>query len=426
MLRTEDYRMRFLYLTTGCFDKGGVSRFSRYQLRAARELYGPDNVRCLSLLGPDEQSFEEPCTVTWHGTRGGLVNKLRFTRRALSAAALWRPTIVHSAHVHLAGVANAAARLAGGVSLVNVYGLEIWSGLTKRRRQALDRAGKVIADCEFTAEYVVANQLHSQRPTVVHDCVDLARFYPGECPDRILEKYGIFSKAEHFVALTLGRLSKGAAHKGYDRLLRVFASLAHTHHAARLVIAGRGDDRSRLEGLARDLKIDEKVRFTGAIEECDLADVYRAATVFSLVSDRGHGRGEGIPLTPLEAMACGVPIIVGNEDGSQECVIDGRNGFVVAPFNLAQHEFCLRTLLEEPSRLAVMSGAGLELSQKHFTYTRFVQQMRKIYENIGSLTAERTGIEAALEPLGPLTKPMVQSVQRSRPIPGSTSVVEKR
>ena len=54
------------------------------------------------------------------------------------------------------------------------------------------------------------------------------------------------------------------------------------------------------------------------VHEDDLPKFYRASRIFTLVSDRGKGRGEGIPLTPLEAMACGSPIIVGNQDGSQE------------------------------------------------------------------------------------------------------------
>ena len=50
-----------------------------------------------------------------------------------------------------------------------------------------------------------------------------------------------------------------------------------------------------------------------------------------MTQDRSDGRGEGIPLTPLEAAACAKPIIVGNEDGSREAVVEGVNGFIVSP-----------------------------------------------------------------------------------------------
>ena len=75
------------------------------------------------------------------------------------------------------------------------------------------------------------------------------------------------------------------------------------------------------------------------IHNNDLPKFYNSAFVFSLVSDRGIGRGEGIPLTPLEAMSCGTPIIVGNHDGSQEAIFPKiTNGFLINPFDLQAHE----------------------------------------------------------------------------------------
>ena len=88
-----------------------------------------------------------------------------------------------------------------------------------------------------------------------------------------------------------------------------------------------------IEEINRDPLLQNKVIFTGSIHENDLPDIYRAAHLFSLVSDKGHMRGEGIPLTPLEAMATGIPVLVGNQDGSQEAVENGVNGYVLDPFD---------------------------------------------------------------------------------------------
>jgi phosphatidylinositol alpha-1,6-mannosyltransferase len=371
--------VRVLYLTTGCFDKGGVSRYSRYQIRALRELFGSDNVKPISLLGPDELGFEEAFDVDWHGARGSVGDKIRLMQHLLSRAALWRPTVVHAAHVHLANAARTASRLCRAKTLLNVYGLEIWSGLSPLRKWGLRHVDRVIADCHFTAEYVAANRLHPQRPTVIWDCMDVDRFFPADCPRAILDKYGIYSKSEYFVILSLGRLSRGAAHKGYDRLIRVFSRLASEYERLRLVIAGRGDDRPRLEALARELGVEAKIRFAGAIDEADLADVYRAASVFSLVSDRGPGRGEGIPMTPLEAMACGVPILVGNQDGSSEAVFDNRNGYVVDSLDLDQHQARLRTMIDDSAQLQKMREACVAISKEYFDYRRFAKELELAY-----------------------------------------------
>ena len=57
-----------------------------------------------------------------------------------------------------------------------------------------------------------------------------------------------------------------------------------------------------------------------SINEFDLPFVYKSAHLFCLVSEKGKGKGEGIPLTPMEALASGLPIIVGNHDGSKELI----------------------------------------------------------------------------------------------------------
>ncbi|HEY1942337.1 MAG TPA: hypothetical protein VGH40_09465, partial [Roseiarcus sp.] len=59
--------LRILYLTPGCYDKGGISRYCRYQIQALRENHGAERVTVLSLLGPDQNGFEEPFAVSWRG-----------------------------------------------------------------------------------------------------------------------------------------------------------------------------------------------------------------------------------------------------------------------------------------------------------------------------------------------------------------------
>ena len=290
------------------------------------------------MLGPDKNGFEEPFDVFWRGApQASLLQRAMFALVAVFTALRCRPHVIHIAHVNYAPLALLAGCMVGARTVLNVYGLEIWSGLSWRRRQAMRRMDHVIADCHFTANHVVKKRLHDERPTVIWDCVDLQRFKPGACSDETLAKYGIPDKRDAFVVLTLGRLAKGAAHKGYDRLIDAFSCLQAAVAEAYLVVAGGGALLSELEAQARRLGVEKRVRFIGAVDEADLPDVYRAATIFSLVSDRGHQRGEGIPLTPLEAMACGTPIIVGDHDGSQEAIADGSNGFVIDPFDIARH-----------------------------------------------------------------------------------------
>jgi phosphatidylinositol alpha-1,6-mannosyltransferase len=114
------------------------------------------------------------------------------------------------------------------------------------------------------------------------------------------------------------------------------------------------------------LGVATRVCFTGFVHEQDLPDIYRSASVFSLVGDRGPGRGEGIPLTPLEAAACGVPILVGNQDGSREAAQPGVNGFALDPFDLETIAMHLRRLAtDEPYRRQLGQAARSRIEQEH-------------------------------------------------------------
>lgn len=371
--------VRILYLTPGCFDKGGISRYSRYQIEALRELFGDEAVTVLSLLGPDADSFETPFSVAWSADGGGLSHKVRFAMRAIGAALAERPTHIHIAHVHFAPLAWTLARLTGARTILNIYGLEIWSGLSLVRRLGMKAMTTVIADCHYTADYAAQAGLTRTRPEVIWDCVDLDRFNPGQCSPAVLDRYGVPDKASHFVVMTLGRISARAWHKGYERLLEAFSKIAPDCPKARLVFAGTGDAVEILKAKAQTLGVDGQVVFTGSVLEDDLPDVYRAASLFSLVSDRGHGRGEGIPLTPLEAGACGAPIMVGDQDGSQEAVVDGSNGFVCPSLDVDHQARLLRAMYDDPAALSVLAAAAPKVARERFGYRRFVDEHGQVY-----------------------------------------------
>jgi phosphatidyl-myo-inositol dimannoside synthase len=119
---------------------------------------------------------------------------------------------------------------------------------------------------------------------------------------------------------------------------------------------------------------------TGSVDEADLPGVYRCAHVFSLVSDSGPGRGEGIPLSPLEAMSCGAPIIVGNDDGSQEAVAENRNGFVVSPHDAQAHADALLRLINAPDLAQEMGAEARKVAEEYFSFQAFVRKHRRLAE----------------------------------------------
>ncbi len=280
-------------------------------------------------------------------------------------------------------MARILALFSGGRSVVNIYGLEVWSGTKLDAAWGLRSADLVISDSGFTAAYVTRNGMRPDRPMVViHDCVDVQKFSPGPVSAAVLRRYGLPDPGTGVNLLSLGRLSLDAAHKGYERLLEVFGALAPSLPQLRLIFAGRGDLAVALRQKAASLGVSERVHFTGRIQESDLPDVYRAAHVFSLAGDRGPGRGEGVPLTPLEAASCGIPVIVGNQDGSKEAAVDGETGFVIDPFDLERHAQCLSALTRQPEVRSRMGRQGRARIVSEFSFPGFVERHRELMTNL--------------------------------------------
>ena len=360
---------KVLFLSPGMFDKGGISRYCRYQVRALRELLGSDAVEVFSLLPPDEQAFEEPFGVNFASVGPTGRGKLLFSIAAILAAIDPRPSVVWCAHVHLAPLAAVLAAAVRARFILNVYGAEVWTDLNPIRQRAIRRADVLISDCHATLDHVVGSGLHEPCQTFVHwDCVDVDRFVPGP-PSNVLARLGVEPAPGWTTVLTLARLARSEGHKGVDRLIEVVRRLAA--EPIRLVVAGDGDWRPDLEEMARRAGVSERVRFVGRVAEADLADVYRSCDIFSLVTDKRPGGGEGLPLTPIEAAACGKPIIVGNQDGSIEAVDDGLSGYALNPFDLVAIVEAVRRLAGEEALRRAMGMRGREKIVREMSYERF-------------------------------------------------------
>jgi phosphatidylinositol alpha-1,6-mannosyltransferase len=360
-------------LTPGSFDKGGISRYTRYQISALRDVYGKKGVRVYSVLGPSNDDLETPFAIDWWS--GGIrpTQKLAFAGKTMSETIRFRPSIVLAAHVNLSGLGRLLAKAVGAKTVVNVYGREVWSGLRRDAAWGLKSSDLVISDCHFTRDYIQQQRLRAGGvgTEVLWDCVDTERFSPAAPSRAILDSYGIPDPDKYVNVLTLGRMSSEAAHKGYDRLLEAFLIAAQRSSELRLVYAGSGELVAKLRRRAEAAGLAERVTFAGSIAEDHLADVYRASHVFSLVSDRAFGRGEGIPLTPLEAAACGKPILVGNQDGSAEAVVEGSNGFILDPFDLQTHGERLLQLANDARLRQVMGDAARQRILEFHDYRIF-------------------------------------------------------
>lgn len=365
---------KILYLTPGCFDKGGISRYNRYQISALRELKEDNTIRVLSLLGPKAGDFEEYFQVHWHGWGSSKLSKFFFILTLIKEFVFWKPDVIWFGHINLTELLIRFPFIQKCVSVLNIYGLEVWSGLRPKVEKGFNTVNFLISDCHFTANYVLQYKNRNKETLeVIWDCVDLKKFKFQKLDDFYLT-YQLPNPAQNQWILSLGRISYAAAHKGYDRLLDVFKKVAAVNTNAVLIFVGTGDLMPYLKQQAIQMDISDRIFFPGAVPESDLARFYSAATVFTLVSDQGVGRGEGIPMTPLEAMACGTPVIVGNKDGSQEAVINELNGSCIDPFDLEKHSQVILELLNNDKIRKTKSQAAVQIANDYFSYEDFKEK----------------------------------------------------
>ena len=118
------------------------------------------------------------------------------------------------------------------------------------------------------------------------------------------------------------------------------------------LIAGDGDDRSRLESKTRALGLDSHVVFAGYITEEEKAAHYRLADAFVM-----PGHGEGFGIVYLEAMACGITVVASKADASREAVCNGELGIFVDPKNPEELRDGILNLLAQPRGRALWPKA---------------------------------------------------------------------
>lgn len=146
--------------------------------------------------------------------------------------------------------------------------------------------------------------------------------------------------------------------KNHRLLLDVVATLqgAHTGQLFKLVLVGEGSMRMDLERYAAELGVESLVSFAGLQSQTE--SFYRDADVFVLLS-----RYEGLPMSVLEAMAAGVPVVATNVGGMSEVVQNGENGYLVG-FDHVEIARLLSDLAGDPARWSSLSSCARETAER--------------------------------------------------------------
>jgi glycosyltransferase involved in cell wall biosynthesis len=151
--------------------------------------------------------------------------------------------------------------------------------------------------------------------------------------------------------------------------------VAARHSAFRLLIAGDGGNRSELAALAESLSLGNRIEFLGDVS--DVPALLRRASMFVLPS-----LTEGLPLTVLEAMATGLPVIATRVGGTPEVVDDGTTGLLVDPREPEQMARAMMRIFECPELGRRLGDAAHLRVAEHFDVREMVSRYESLYEEV--------------------------------------------
>jgi sugar transferase (PEP-CTERM/EpsH1 system associated) len=239
-------------------------------------------------------------------------------------------------------------------------------------RVFLERRDRVVAVGEAVRQALIVNEgLRAERVAVIYNGIDLGGF-DGGGPERAAVRQEIGVDPNAFLLIQVARLDYL---KDHGTAVRTLEQVVRQRPEARLVLVGDGPERDKIARLVGERGLVGHVRFLG--QRGDVARLLRAADVFLLTST-----SEGIPVTVLEALAAGLPVVATNVGGMREIVEEGRTG-LLAPAGddaaLAQHVLlladqpALRTALGERGR--EVAAARFSERQMHAGYVRLYQEL---------------------------------------------------
>lgn len=318
---------------------GGVQRYMRMIAQILSNQ--SEQFRVLTLLDHDTDQPNDASVIRascCHGSKWKFcVEALRLSRTGAARTAI-------VGHVGLLPLAWTLQKM----NLIHRYilvlhGIEAWHRLRWISRIGARTATAVVATTRYTLrEFCFHNGLENANCVVI----------PLACTFRlpVIHRTPLVPELR---ILTVTRLSTSDAYKGVDTILIALRQARQADLNVTLELVGSGNDKGRLESLTCSLKVQDAVRFRGAVSDKELEQLFRESHVFVMPSKK-----EGFGIAFLEAMAAGLPCIGANHGGTPEVIEHGESGFLIEYGDVDQLVSYWRMLTESPGLYKAMSHAA--------------------------------------------------------------------
>lgn len=231
-------------------------------------------------------------------------------------------------------------------------------------------ARHIIAVAAACRNFLIQHEsIPQEKITLVPNAIDLRRFSPSTI-DRCESRATLGLPPEAPVIAGVGRLNP---QKNFSLFLEIAAAVSAEIPNARFLLAGEGPEEALLREQSRRLGLAERVVFAGYIP--DTRVVYSASDILLMPS-----RFEGLPMTLLEAMAMGLPVVASNLDGIAEVITDAREGFLADPGHASVFTSRILQLLRDPSLASRIAAAARAKIETNHSVEKMTSAVEAIYD----------------------------------------------
>lgn len=364
--------MNIYFLILSAFKyTGGLEKFNRAFIKALYEISSEQNsklavksshdLNCDKRYLPDEkfQGFNK--------------NKIKFTINCLTEA--HKIDLAFIGHINLAPVAVVLKLLNPKIKLIVIgHGIEIWDKQILIKKILLKWAYKILAVSNFTKNQIVINNKIDQNKIIIFpNTLDpyFVKTNVNEKPNYLLKRYNIGSNTK--IILTVSRLTKYEGYKGYDKVIEALPKVIQKVPNTKYILCGKYDENEgiRLKEKVKSLGLEKYFILTGFIKEDELTDHYLLADVFVLPSKK-----EGFGIVFIEAAACGIPVIAGNQDGSVDALMNGELGKLINPESVEE--------ISEAIISQINQGKSNNSNKviENFGFNKFKEKLRQLINSI--------------------------------------------
>ena len=220
-------------------------------------------------------------------------------------------------------------------------------------------------------------KIHPIRIKLIRNCIEVSKFqFSEEGRERVRVEFGI--RDDQFLIGTVARFS---AQKGYEYTVDAIPGIIKRYPQARFLFVGDGPQHDVCQKRVESLGLSDKVIFAG--QRKDIANILSALDLFLLTSIY-----EGLPLSVLEAMSVGVPVVATQVSGTPEVVLHERTGLLIRPASSAAVIEAVVRLLGDSELREQLIRQGRLLMKHHFDRRFLIKQVEEFYDQLITTTKE--------------------------------------